>query len=176
MPSSIKVNEGTRSETSNQTLVADIEPSTALSSKGNLPSGKEIASCGAHARNKRSRRLGYPSEMATILCSHPQEVYSDGRTMTLLALGQPDFYFSVWPSLASTQGSSLRVETQPDDGIFKSYRAMGIPRTILASWTPEQSVKSMPISLSDPATVPTAEEIEAAPRWRFVCPRMPLSG
>ena len=105
-----------------------------------------------------------------------QEVYSDGRSMTLRALAQPDFHFSVWPSLPSTQGSSLRVEPQPDDGIFKTYRALGKPRTVLASWTPEQSVKPKPISLSDPATVPTEEEIEAAPRWQVRLPTDAFAG
>jgi hypothetical protein len=97
----------------------------------------------------------------------PQKVFSDGRSMTLRALELPDFRFSVWPSLSSLQGASLRVEALQDDGLFKSYRADGIPKKVIATWNPERS--SMPASLphSDAATVPTEAEFQAAPRWNI---------
>jgi hypothetical protein len=172
---SMHVNEGTRSENSNQTLVTEIEPSTRIAFEGKLPTGKRLqvvvlTQKQAESATRISLRDG------DHLVISPQDVYSDGQSMTLFALGQPDFYFLIWPALASTEGSSLRVEAQPDDGIFKGYRAMGIPRTVLASWAPEHSVKSKPPSLSDPATVPTAEEIEAAPEWRIHLPSDALAG
>ena len=37
-------------------------------------------------------------------------------------------------------------------------------------------MKPMPVSLSDPATVPTAEEIEAAPRWQVRLPTDAFAG
>ncbi len=172
---SMRVNEGTKSENSNQTLVKDIEPSTRVAFEGKLPTGKRLQVVVLTQKQAESTtRISLRDGDHLVLSS--QEAYSDGRSMTLLALEQPDFSFSVWPALVSTQGSSLRVEAQPDDGIFKTYRAIGVPRRVVASWTPEPSVKSRPSSLSDPATVPTAEEIEAAPRWRIHLPTDALAG
>ena len=166
---SMRVNGGIKSESSNQILVSAIEPSSRVVFEGNLPTGKKLQVVVLTREQAQSAtRISLGDGDHLVLSS--QEVYSDGRSMTLRALAQPDFHFSVWPSLPSTQGSSLRVEPQPDDGIFKTYRALGKPRTVLASWTPEQSVKPKPVSLSDPATVPTEEEIEAAPRWQVRLP------
>ena len=166
---SMRVNSGIKSESSNQILVSAIEPSSRVVFEGNLPTGKRLQVVVLTREQAESAtRISLGDGDHLVLSS--QEVYSDGRLMTLRALAQPDFHFSVWPSLPSTQGSSLRVEPQPDDGIFKTYRASGIPRTVVASWTPEQSVRPKPISLSDPATVPTEEEIEAAPRWQVRLP------
>ena len=96
--------------------------------------------------------------------------------MTLLATAKPDFYFSVWPWLNSTDGSSLPIEAQPDEGIFKSYRSLGTPRKIVASWAPQVSAKAMRASLSDPNTVPSLEEIDAAPRWQVRLPKDAFAG
>ena len=166
---STRVNEGIKSESSDQILVTAIEPSNRVVFEGDLPKGKKLQVVVLTREQAQSATRISLSDGDHLVLS-PQEVYSDGRLMTLRALAQPDFHFSVWPSLLSTQGSSLRVEPQPDDGIFKSYRALGILRTVLASWTPEQSVKPKSVSLSDPATVPTEEEIEAAPRWQVRLP------
>ena len=166
---SMRVNGGIKSESSNQISVSAIEPSSSVVFEGNLPTGKRLQIVVlTREQTESATRISLGDGDHLVLSS--QEMYSDGRLLTLRALAQPDFNFSVWPSLPSTQGSSLRVEAQPDDGIFKSYRAFGIPRTVLASWTPEQFVKPKPISLSDLATVPTDEEIEAAPRWQVRLP------
>ena len=173
--SSIKIEGATRIDSANQILVAGFEPSTRVVVEGDLPGGRKLQVV------VLSREQAQTATRVTIahgnhLVLSPQEVYSDGQTMTLLATAKPDFEFSVWPSLNFTQGSSLPVEIQPDEGIFKSYRSMGAPRTILASWTPEPSVKAMPISLSDPNTVPSAQEIEAAPRWQGRLPKDAFAG
>ena len=172
---SMQVNAGIKSESSNQIFVTAIEPSNHVVFEGNLPTGKKLQVV-VLTREQAQWATRVSLKDGDHLVLSPQAVYSDGRSMTLRALGESDFYFSVWPSLVSTQGSSLRVEPQPDDGIFKTYRSLGKARTILASWTPEQSVKPEPISLSDPATVPTAEEIEAAPRWHLRLPADAFAG
>ncbi len=166
---SMRVNEGIKEESSNQILVTAVEPSTRVVFEGNLPQGKRLQVI-VLTREQAQSATRVSLEDGDHLVLSPQEVYSDGRSMTLLALPKPDFDFSVWPSLASTQGSSLRVEPQQDDGIFKTYRSLGKARTIAVSWAPEKSVKPMAVSLSDPATVPPAEEIAAAPRWRVRLP------
>lgn len=172
---SMRVKGGVKSESSNQILVSAIEPSSHVVFEGNLPAGKKLQVVVLTRKQAESAtRISIGDGDHLVLSS--QEVYSDGRSMTLRALAQPDFHFSVWPSLPSTQGSSLRVEAQPDDGIFKTYRALGTARTVLASWTPEQSVKPKPTSLADPATVPTEEEIEAAPRWQVRLPKDAFAG
>lgn len=172
---SIKVERGTRIDSPNQVLVSGIEPSARVVVEGDLPGGRKLQVV------VLSREQAQMATRVTIadgnhLVLSPQEVYSDGQSMTLLATAKPDFEFSVWPSLNSTQGSSLPVESQPDEGIFKSYHSRGTPRTIVASWTPQPSVKSMPVSLSDPNTVPSAQEIEAAPRWQVHLPRDAFAG
>lgn len=173
--SSMRVNEGVKSESSNHVLITAIEPSSRVVFEGNLPTGKRLQVVVLTRKQAQSAtRISVGDGDHLVLSS--QEVYSDGRSMTLRALAQPDFYFSVWPSLPSTQKSSLPLEAQPDDGIFKPYHALGIPRTVLPSWTPEQSMKPMPNALSDPAAVPTAEEIEAAPRWRVRLPPDAFAG
>lgn len=167
--SSIKVNEGTKTDTLNQILVSDIEPSSRVVIEADLPKGKKLQVVVLTRKQAQSAtRVSLGDGDHLVLSS--QEVYSDGQTMTLRALQQPDFYFSVWPSLQSTEGSSLRVEAQPDDGIFKSYRSLGVSRTVRASWTPKQSAKAIQGSLSDPTTVPTAQDIDAAPRWQIRLP------
>ena len=167
---SSRVNEGIKSESSNQMLVSGIEPSGRAVVEEDLPTGKKLQVVVLTRKQAESAtRISLGDGDHLVLSS--QEVYSNGRSMTLRAIAQPDFYFSVWPSLPLAQGSNLRVEPQPDDGIFKTYRVLGIPRTVLASLTPEQSVKPHPVSLSDPATVPSAADIEAAPRWRVSLPR-----
>jgi beta-galactosidase len=172
---SMQVNGGIKSESSNQILVSGIEPSNRVVFEGNLPTGKRLQVVVLTREQAQSvTRISLGDGDHLLLSS--QEVYSDGRLMTLRVLAQPDFHFLVWPSLPSTHGSSLHVEPQPDDGIFKTYRALGIPRTILASWTPKPSVKPKPISLSDPATVPTAEDIEGAPRWQLRLPTDAFDG
>ncbi len=172
---SMQVNRGIKSERSNQVLVSGIEPSSSIVVEGDLPQGKRLQVVVLTRKQAQSAtRISLEDGDHLVLSS--QEVYSDGRSMTLHAFVRPDFYFSVWPSLPSTQGSSLRVEAQPDDGIFKTYRSLGIPRTVVASWTPEQSVKPKPSSFLDPSTVPTAEEIEAAPRWRVRLPADAFAG
>jgi beta-galactosidase len=172
---SMQVNGGIKSESSNQILVSGIEPSNRVVFEGNLPTGKRLQVVVLTREQAQSAtRISLGDGDHLLLSS--QEVYSDGRLMTLRVLAQPDFHFLVWPSLPSTHGSSLHVEPQPDDGIFKTYRALGIPRTILASWTPKPSVKPKPISLSDPATVPTAEDIEGAPRWQLRLPTDAFDG
>jgi hypothetical protein len=166
---SMQMSGGIRSESANQILVTAIEPSNRVVFEGDLPAGKKLQVVVLTREQAQSAtRISLGDGEHLVLSS--QEVYSDGRLMTLRALEQPEFHFSVWPSLPSIEGSSLRIETQPDDGIFKTYRALGVPRTALASWTPEQSVKPKPMSHSDPATVPTAEDIEAAPRWKLSLP------
>ena len=165
----MRVNEGIKTESSNQVLVTAVEPSSRAVIEEKLPTGRTlqiIVLTREQAQSATRITLGDGDHL--VLSS--QQVYSDGRLMTLQALGQPDFYFSAWPSLPATQGSSLRVELQPHGGIFKSYRALGIRRTFLASWTREPSVKPRPAHLSNPATVPTAEEIEASPRWHVRLP------
>jgi len=172
---SIRVNGGIKSESSNQILVTGIEPSSRVVFEGSLPTGKRLQVVVLKREQAQSATrvsLGDGDHLAL----SSQELYSDGRFMTLRALEQPDFHFSVWPSLHSTQGSSLRVEPQPDDGIFKAYRALGTPRTVLASWAPEQSMTPKPIALSDPTTVPSEEDIEAAPRWQVRLPTDPFAG
>ena len=172
---SMLVNGGTKSESSNQILISSIEPSSRVVFEGNLPAGKRLQVVVLTREQAESAtRISLRDGDHLVLSS--QEVYSDGRSMTLRALEQPEFHFSAWPSLPSTQGSSLRVETEAADGIFKTYRALGKPRTILASWTPKQPVTPMPISISDPATVPTEEEIEAAPRWQVRLPTDAFAG
>ena len=126
---SMRVNGGIKSESSNQILVTSIEPSTRVVFEGNLPTGKRLQVV-VLTREQAQSATRVSLEDGDHLVLSSQEVYSDGRSMTLLALPKPDFDFSVWPSLASTQGSSLRVEPQADDGIFKTYRALGKPRTI----------------------------------------------
>jgi beta-galactosidase len=166
---SMRMNEGIKSESSSQILVTAIEPSSRVVFEGDLPSGNRLRVVVLTQEQAQSAtRISLGDGDHLVLSS--QEVYSDGRSMTLRALEQPDFYFSVWPSLPSTHGSSLRVEAKADDGIFKTYRAQGKARSVLASWTPEQFVKPIASFLSDPATVPTAEEIEAAPRWQVRLP------
>ena len=172
---SMRVNGGIKSESSNQILVSAIEPSTRVVFEGDLPGGKKLQVVVLTRQQAESAtRISIGDGDHLVLSS--QEVYSDGKSMTLRALAQPDFHFSVWPALPSTQGSSLRVEAQPDDGIFKTYRASAIPRTVLASWIPEQSVKPKPSSISDPTAVPTEEEIEAAPRWQVRLPKDAFAG
>jgi hypothetical protein len=172
---SIRVNVGTKSESSNQILISAVEPSSRVVFEGNLPTGKRLQVVVLTREQAESTtRVSLGDGDHLVLSS--QEIYSDGRSMTLRALGQPDFHFSVWPSLPSTQGSSLRVEAQPDDGIFKAYRALGMQRTVLASWAPEQSMTLKPIALSDPTTVPSEEEIEAAPRWPVRLPKDAFAG
>jgi hypothetical protein len=172
---SMQVNGGTNSESSNQVLISSIEPSSRVIFEGDLPAGKRLQVVVLTREQAESAtRISLADGDYLVLSS--QEVYSDGRLMTLRALAQPDFHFSVWPSLPSTEGSSLRVEPQPDDGIFKVYRALGKPRTVLGSWTPEPSVKPDPRTHSDPATVPTEEEIEAAPRWQLRLPTGAFAG
>ena len=166
---SMRVNGGIKSESSNQMSVSAIEPSSSVGFEENLPTGKRLQIVVLTREQAQSAtRVSLGDGDHLVLSS--QEVYSDGRLMTLRALAQPDFHFSVWPSLPSTHGSSLRIEPQPDDGIFKTYRALGTPRTVLASLTPEKSVTPKPVSLSDPATVPTEEEVDAAPRWQVRLP------
>jgi len=172
---SMRVNGGVKRETSNQILVTAIDPSSRVVFEGNLPTGKRLLVVVLTRKQAESATRISLGDGEHLVLS-PQEVYSDGRSMTLRALAQPDFQFSVWPSLPSTQGSSLRVKTQAVDGIFTSYRSLGKAQTILASWAPEQSVKPKPISLSDPATVPTEEEIEAAPRWQLRLPTNAFAG
>ena len=166
---SMQVNRGTKSESANQILVSGIEPSSSVVVEGDLPNGKRLQVLVLTRKQAQSAtRISLGDGDHLVLSS--QEVYSDGRSMILRALVQPDFYFSVWPSLSSTQGSSLPVDAQPDDGIFKAYRSLGTPRTVAVSCTPEQSVKPKPSSFSDPTAVPTAEEIELAPRWQIRLP------
>ncbi len=172
---SVRVNEGVGSESSKQVLVTSIEPSTRVVFEGNLPTGNKLQVI-VLTREQAQTATRVSLEDGDHLVLSSQEVYSDGRSMTLLALPKPDFNFSVWPSLPSTDGSSLRVEPQSDDGIFKTYRALGKPRTILASWSPEPSVKPDPPSHSDPSTVPTEEDIEAASRWQIRLPADAFAG
>jgi hypothetical protein len=172
---SMRVAGGVKSESSNEILVTAIEPSNRVVFEGDLPAGKKLQ---VVVLTREQARLA--TRISLIDGDHlvlsPQEVYSDGHSMTLRALAQPEFHFSVWPSLPSTEGSSVRIETQPDDGIFKTYSALGISQTVLASWAPEQSVKPTPISHSDPATVPTTDDIEAAPRWKLSLPVNAFAG
>ncbi len=166
---SMRVNGGVKNESSDQISVAAIEPSNRVVLEGSLPGGMRVQIVVLTREQAQSAtRVSLRDEDHLVLSS--QAVYSDGRSLTLRALAQPDFHFSVWPSLPSTLGSSLGIEPQPDDGIFKTYRAEGIARTVVASWIPEQSVKPKPSSISDPTAVPTEEEIEAAPRWQVRLP------
>jgi beta-galactosidase len=91
--------------------------------------------------------------------------------VTLRALEQPDFRFSAWPPLTSLQGASLRVEVLKHDGIFKSYRAEGIPQKVIATWNPERSNVPTSVPHSDATTVPTKAEFQAAPKWSIRLPR-----
>lgn len=165
----MRINNAIKSESSNQILVTAIEPSSRVVFEGNLPSGKRLHVVVLTQEQAQSAtRISLADGDHLVLSS--QEVYSDGRSMTLRALEQPDFYFSVWPSLPDTHGSSLHVETKANDGIFTTYQAQGKARYVFASWTPEQVVKPVASFLSDPATVPSPEEIGAAPRWRTRLP------
>ena len=160
-------------ESSNQTLISAIEPSSRVVFEGNLPTGKRLQVVVLMRKQAESAtRISLRDGDHLVLSS--EEVYSDGRSLTLHALAQPDFNFSVWPSLASTQGSSLPVEVQPDDGIFKTYRALGIPRTVLASWSHVQSVKPKPISSPTLLRYPVRRRLRRRPDGRSVCHRMLL--
>ena len=172
---SMQVNAGIKSETSNQILVTSIGPSTRVVFEGNLPQGKRLQVV-VLTREQAQSTTRVSLEDGDHLVLSPQEVYSDGHSMTLLALPKPDFDFSVWPSFASTQGSSLPVEPQQDDGIFKTYRSLGKAQTIAVSWAHQKSVKPMAVSLSDPATVPPAKEIAASPRWQLRLPTDAFAG
>ena len=159
---STRVHGGTKSETSNQVLISDIEPSSRIVFERTLPAGKRVQVV-VLTRKQAESATRISMRDGDHLVLYPQEVFSDGHSITLRALAQPDFNFLAWPSLPFTQGSSLRVQTQADDGIFKAYRASDISRAVVASWTPVKSMRSKPASISDPNTVPTEEEIGAAP-------------
>jgi beta-galactosidase len=175
LSSSIKVEGGSRIDNPNQILVSGIEPSARAVVKGDLPGGKRVqVVVFSREQAQTATRVALPDGNHLVLS--PQEVYSDGHAMTLLATAKPDFYFSIWPSLDSTQGSGLPLEARPNEGIFKSYRSLGTPRKIVASWTPQLSAKAMPVSLSDPNTVPSLREIEAAPRWQVRLPKDAFAG
>lgn len=163
---SLRMNEGVKSESSNQILVTGIEPSSRVVFEGTLPTGKRLQIVVLTKEQALSvTRVSLEDGDHLVLSS--QEVYSDGRSMTLRALGQPEFNFSVWPSLPSTHESSLRIEAKGNDGIFKIYRSQGNAQPVLASSIPEQSVNTPAVFHSDPTTAPTAAEIDAAPRWEI---------
>ena len=89
---SMHVNEGTRSENSNQTLVTDIEPSTRVAFEGKLPTGKRLQVVVLTQKQAESAtRISLGDGDHLVLSS--QEVYSDGQSMTLLALGATRFPF-----------------------------------------------------------------------------------
>jgi len=175
LSSSIKVEGGTRIDSSNQILVSGIEPSARAVVEGDLPGGEKLKLV-VLSREQAQTATRVALADGNHLVLSPQEVYSDGQFMTLLATAKPDFYFAVWPSLNSTQGNGLPFKAQPDEGIFKGYRSLGTPREIVASWAPQQSAKPMPVSFSDPNTVPSLQEIEAAPRWKVRLPKDAFAG
>jgi len=173
--SSIEVKGGTRQDGPYQILVSGIEPSSHVVVEGSLPNGKKLLVVVLTRTQAQSATRIAIGDGGHLVLS-PREVYSDGSSMTLSAFGRPDFPFSVWPSLHTADGSSLPIEALPDEGIFKSYRSLGESHEVTATWKPEPSPKHMPISRSSPGTVPSAQEIETAPRWQITLPKYAFNG
>jgi beta-galactosidase len=168
--SSIQASAGTKTMSQSETLVSGIEPSTNAAIESQLPGGKALQIVVLTRKQAESTTRVTLADGEHLVLS-PQEVFSDGRLVTLRALEQPDFRFSAWPPLTSLQGASLRVQVLKHDGIFKSYRAEGIPQKVIATWNPERSNVPTSVPHSDATTVPTEAEFQAAPKWSIRLPR-----
>jgi beta-galactosidase len=162
----LQVRGGTKTESAGEILISGIEPSTHTVVTGNLPDGRKLQVLVLTQKQAESAtRITVDGRERLVLSQ--QEVYSDGQSITLRAYEKPDFEFSIWPSLPSMQRGNPPFKVKADDGIFKRYVSLGQGRTISAKWMLEPSVSHAELPKSDPRTVPSAEEIEAAPRWRI---------
>jgi beta-galactosidase len=168
--SPITTTGGKKSVGRNETMVSAVEPSSRVAIERELPNGNTLQIVVlTREQAEWTTRVTFADSDHLVLS--PQEVFSDGHSMTLRVLERPDFHFSAWPSLTSLQGASLRVEALKNDGIFKSYRAKGIPQKVVATLSSEPA--SVPDSLvkSDASTVPSEAEFQQAEKWSVRLPK-----
>jgi hypothetical protein len=164
--SSITASSGKRSISSNEVLVSDIEPSLHAVIEHELQDGRKLKIVVlTQDQAKQSTRVKLPDGDHLVLTT--QQVFSNGRLLTLRALDKPIFNFSVWPALSSIRGAEPHVDTLKDEGIFKSYRATGVAQKVSAIWTPERFSAADFFSKTDAITVPTEAEFKEAPNWKI---------
>jgi hypothetical protein len=169
--SPITLTTGKKSVSQNVTTVSAVLPSLRVAIEHELPNGSTLQIVVLTREQAEWTTRVTLADSDHLVLSPRQEVFSDGHSMTLRVLERPDFHFSVWPRLTSLQGASLRVEALKDDGIFKSYRAKGIPQEVVATLSSEPASVRDSLIKSDASTVPSEAEFQEAPKWSVRLPK-----
>jgi beta-galactosidase len=101
----------------------------------------------------------------------PQEIYFDGDQVQLQAEGKPAFQLGVFPALPAAPNGSLAIQKGAPNGLFQTYSATAITRTIKAQAVPLKAAGLVPpIRFGGPAKAavePSDTAYQQAAQWRL---------